>query len=226
MRSALRQALAIAAKDVRSELRSRTALITALAFAALVLVVFNFARDSTRVSGAMLAPSALWITATFATMTTLTRAFSVELEHGALDGLLLAPVPREAIYLGKLLGNLAFAFMIELVSLPLTVLFFNLDLGAALGGIVVALALATVGFVAVGTVFGALVARLRFAELLLPMLLLPFLVPPLVGGVQLTARLLDGQHLADAAGWVRLLFVYDVVFVTLSLLVFPRLVDE
>jgi heme exporter protein B len=226
MGKALRQAMAIAAKDVRAELRSRTSLVTAIGFAALVLVIFNFARDPTRLQASLLAPSALWITSTFAAMTTLTRAFGVETESGALDALRLAPIPREAIYLGKFLGNLAFAVVVEGITLPLFILFFNVSLGDALLGVVAVLLIATIGFTAAGTLFGALVAKLRQAELLLPLLVLPFLVPPLVGGVQLTARLLDGQRLGDAAGWLRLLLVYDVVFVVVGLLVFPSVFDE
>lgn len=223
----IRLALVIARKDLRAELRSRTALITALAFASLVLVLFEFARDPTRLTASLLAPSALWITGTFAATLTLGRAFGTELEHGAMDGLLLAPVPREAIYLGKWLGALGFALLIDLLVLPLTVLFFNLRVTPeATASLVLVLILAKIGFTVVGTVFSALVAKLRSRELLLPLLVLPFLVPPLVAGVQLTARLLDGQTLGDASGWFRLLLAYDLVFAVGGLLVFPRLLDE
>ncbi len=144
-------ALAIAAKDIRAELRSRTALQSALVFAALVLVVFNFSRDPTILTATDLAPSVLWVTFALAAMVTLNRAFTVERENGAIDGLLLAPVPREALFLGKLLANLAFVGTVELVTLPLFVLFFNVSLGRALPGLLGVTALATVGFVAVGT---------------------------------------------------------------------------
>jgi len=223
----IRLALTIATKDLRAELRSRTALVTALAFAALVLVLFEFARDPTRLTAALLAPSAVWITGTFAATLTLGRAFSTEQDHHAMDGLLLAPVPREAIFIGKWLGALAFALAIDVLIVPLAVLFFNLRMTAeALAGIALVLVLAKVGFTAVGTVFSALVAKLRSKELLLPLLVLPFLVPPLIGGVQATARLLDGQPLSDVSGWLRLLLAYDLVFVVGGLLVFPRLLDE
>jgi heme exporter protein B len=105
---ALRLALVIAGKDIRAELRSRTALLSAVVFAALVLVVFNFARDPTALSATDLAPSVLWVTFALAAMVALNRAFTIEREHGALDGLLLAPVPRGALFGGKLLANLAF----------------------------------------------------------------------------------------------------------------------
>jgi len=226
MPDALRLALAIAAKDIRLELRSRTALLSAIVFSALVLVVFNFARDPTALAAIDLAPSVLWVTFAFGAVIALNRAFYVERENAALDGILLAPVPRGALYVGKLLANLAFVGVVEAVALPLFVLFFNVSMGHALPGILGVTALATVGFVAVGTIFSAMVVRTRFAELMLPVLLLPFMVPPLVGAVQVTARLLAGRPLSEMEGWLRLLTLYDVVFVTLCILVFPAVVDE
>ena len=223
---ALRLALTIAAKDIRAELRSRTALLSAVVFAALVLVIFNFARDPTAVAAVDLAPSVLWVTFALAAMVALNRAFMVERENGAIDGLLLAPVPRGAVFVGKLVANLAFVGTVEAVALPLFVLFFNVDLGHALPGLVGVTLLATVGFVAVGTIFSAMAVRTRFAELMLPVLLLPFMVPPLIGAVQVTARLLAGRPLSEMVGWLRLLALYDVVFVTLCTMAFASVVDE
>ncbi len=226
LRDGLRAALAIAAKDLRAEARSRTALVAAVALAALMLVVFNLARDPTALRPQLVAPSALWITCTFASMTALGRAFQIESENGALDALLLAPVPREAIYLGKLLGNLLFVGIVEAVTLPLLVLFFNLDLRGSLPGLVLVAVLTSIAFVAVGTVFGAVSVRVRYRELLLPLLLLPFMVAPLVSAVHITSSILDGRSLASNAGWLRLLVSYDIVFVTMGFLVFPALLDE
>ncbi len=226
MPEAIRLAFVIAAKDIRAELRSRTALLSALVFAALVLVIFNFARDPTVLAATDLAPSVLWVTFAFAAMLGLNRAFNVEREHGALDGLLLAPLPRSSLFWGKLLANLAFVGVVEAVTLPLFVLFFNVDLSAALPGIIGTAALATVGFVAAGTVFSAMAVRTRFAELMLPVLLLPFMVPPLVGAVQVTSRLMAGRPLSEMLGWLRLLALYDIVFLTISTLTFAAVVDE
>jgi heme exporter protein B len=222
----LRAALAVCAKDLRVEHRSKTALISAIAFAALVLVIFNFARDPASASREALAPSVLWITFTFSGVIALNRSFALERENAALDGLLLAPVSRSAIFLGKYLANLAFVFTVEAVTLPLFVLFFGVDLDGALGGIVFTAVLATAGFVAVGTIFAAMTVRTRFAELMLPLLVLPFLIPPLIGAVQVTARLLAGRPVSEIAGWFRILALYDLVFVTLCLLLFPSLMDE
>jgi heme exporter protein B len=222
----LRVAIAVAAKDLRVERRSKTALVSAMAFAALVLMIFNFARDAAALSREMLAPSALWITFAFSGVIALNRSFALEREHGALDGLLLAPVSRGALFVGKYLANLTFVLTVEAVALPLFVLFFGVDLGGALGGIVVTAILATAGFVAVGTVFAAMTVRTRFAELMLPLLVLPFLLPPVIGGVQVTARLLAGRPMSEIMGWLRILALYDLVFVTLCLLLFPSLMDE
>lgn len=226
MASAIRAMLSIAMRDIRAELRSRTALTSALVFAALVLVVFNFARDPTRLGTADLAPSALWITFAFAAMTTLNRAFAVEKENGAWDLLRLAPVAPEAVFAGKLLANLAFVFTVEAVALPLFVIFFNRPIWHILLPIVGISVLATIGFVAVGTLFSAMAVRTRFAELMLPVLLLPFMLPPLIGAVQVTARLFGGRPLSEVAGWLRLLAVHDIVFVTLTILIFPAVADE
>ena len=189
-------------------------------------MIFNFARDPTVIRAQDLAPSALGVTITFAATTALNRAFAVELDHGALDGLLLAPVGREAIYLGKLLGNLVFTGIVQLITIPLFVLFFNLDLHGTLPSILLLAFLATVGFTAVGTVFSALTVRVQFAELMLPVLLLPFMIPPLIGAVQVTARLLSGRPLSEVSAWLRLLAVYDLVVVTIALLLFSAVVDE
>lgn len=216
----------LAAKDLRVEVRSRTALVSAVVFAALVLVVFNFAREPASVSPATLAPSVLWVTFTFASMLTFNRGFALERENAAMDGLLLSPLPRGALFFGKYLANLGFVATVEAVTLPLFVLFFNVGLGSALPGLLLVTALATIGFVAVGTVFSAIVVRTRFADLMLPVLLLPFLVPPIIGAVQVTTRLLAERPLSEQATWLRFLGVYDVAFITLCALVFPALFDE
>jgi heme exporter protein B len=222
----LRHAWLLARKDLLVEFRSRTAILSAAVFTVLVLMVFNFGRDPTAARAVDLAPSILWVTFTFAAMLALNRAFQLELENQALDGLLLAPVSRASLYLGKLLANLIFVAVVEAIGLPLFALFFNvavLPVAVPLAGVI---ALATVGFVAVGTLFSAMTARTRFAELLLPVLLLPFMIPPLIWAVLATAKLLADRPLSEAVGWLRLLAAYDIVFVALAFLLFPATVNE
>ncbi len=226
MGEALRDAWAIARKDLRLEFRSRTAILSALVFTVLVLLVLNFGRDPTAVAAVDLAPGILWVTFTFAAMLALNRAFQLELENQALDGLLLAPVSATSLYWGKLIANLAFVAVVEAVGLPVFVLLFNVPVAHALFPLLGVIALATVGFVAVGTLFSAMVIRTRFAELMLPVLLLPFLIPPLIGAVQATARLLAARPVSEVAGALRLLAAYDIVFVLLATLLFPHTVRE
>ncbi|HEY3279177.1 MAG TPA: heme exporter protein CcmB [Gemmatimonadales bacterium] len=226
MDSLLRHAWRLARKDLLVEFRSRTAILSAVVFTVLVLVVFNFGRDPTAVAAVDLAPSILWVTFTFAAMLALNRAFQLELENQALDGLLLAPVHRASIYLGKLLANLAFVAAVECVGLPLFALFFNVRVLPVLVPLAGVIALATVGFVAVGTLFSAMTARTRFAELLLPVLLLPFMIPPLIWAVLATGALLAGRPLSEIGGWLKLLAAFDLAFIVVAFLLFPATVNE
>ena len=129
----VRHAWAVAAKDLLVEFRSRTGILSAGVFVVLVLMVFNFGRDPTAVSNLVLAPSILWVTFTFAAILALNRAFQLELENQALDGLLLAPIGRGSIYLGKLVANLLFVATIEVLGVPLVALFFNVEVWSHIG---------------------------------------------------------------------------------------------
>lgn len=226
MGDTVRVVLALVAKDLRIEWRTKTAFVSALVFAVLVLAILYFARDPTDVSDLAIAPSALWVTFTFAAMLGLNRAFLVERENLALDGILLAPTPRPAIFLGKMLGNLLFVGLVEAVSVPLFILFYNIPLAERLPLMVGVTAMATVAFVAVGTLLSSMVVRTRFAELMLPVLLLPFLIPPVVGAVQVTARILAGRPVAEMAGWLKLLGAFDVAFCVLAVLLYEVTLDE
>ena len=222
----LAQAWIIAAKDLRLEFRSRTAFLSSLVFTALVLAIFNFARDPTVISGSDLAPGVLWITFSFAGLLGLNRAFALERENRTLDGLRLAPVDPTALYLGKAIANLVFVGTVEAIALPLFALFFNVPVLPVLGPLAGVIALATVGFVALGTLLSAIAVNTRFAELMLPVLMLPFLVPPITGAVQLTARIFAARPFAELTAWLKLLAGYDVVVIVTALLVFEFTLEE
>ena len=123
---------AIVVKDATVEWRTKTAFMSAVVFAILVLSILYFARDPTAVSSLDIAPGALWVTFTFAAMLGLNRAFLLERENQAIDGMLLTPVPRTAIFVGKMSGNLLFVGFVELISVPLFVLFYNVSLAGRL----------------------------------------------------------------------------------------------
>ncbi len=224
--SGLRAAWAIAGKDLRIEWRSRTALLTASLFGILVQLVVVFGWDNATVSRTMIAPSVLWITVTLSSLVALNRAFLLEREHGALEGILAAPVDRAALFWGKWFANLVFVLAVVAVAFPLWVLFFNVTLSAALLGVLGLAVLGAIGFTAVGTVFSAMTVRTRYAELLLPVLMLPFMLPPVFFAAQATVRVLGHRPVGELWGWLRLLALFDLVFLVLATLLFPAVVDE
>ena len=221
-----RAACVIAAKDLRIELRNRTALLTAVAFAVLVQLTFVFAREAGSVSLGALAPSVLWITLSLSALLVLNRAFLLEREHAALEAMLLAPVPRSAIFWGKWLANVTLVGGVLLVAMPLWILFFNVTPSLRLLGVLGLAMLAVLGFVAAGTLFAAMTARTRYAELLLPVLLLPFLMPPIFAAASAANRVLAGRPFGEIAGWLRILTLFDIVFLVVGSLLFSHVVDE
>ncbi len=220
------EVLALVGKDLAIELRTKTALVSALVFAVLVLAILYFARDATAVAAFDVAPGVLWVTFTFAGILGLNRAFLLERENNAIDGLRLTGISPTAIFLGKMVGNLAFVGFVELVSLPLFVLFYDLGIWRQLPALMVVIVMATFAFVAVGTILSAMVVRTRFSEVMLPVLLLPFLVPPVVSAVQITWRILAQRPLSEMTGWLSLLGAFDVVFFLLALLLFEAIIVE
>ncbi len=222
--SFLRKVLAIVWKDVRAELRTKDILSSMLVFAGLSVLIFQFAFDLRADNVRLVLPGVLWIAITFAGVLGLNRSFILEQDRGSLEGLLLAPVDRSAIYFGKLIGNLLFIFIVELLLLPLMTVLFNVSLLSP--ALLLVLALGTVGYAAVGTLFAALSINTRAREVMLPILLFPVMVPVFVAGVQAVSELLEGETLAGIARWVQLLVAYDAIFIAAAMLLFDYVVEE
>ena len=216
----------VARKDLKIEFRTRTAFFAVLVFAILGVAIFYFAWDSTAVAAVDLAPGVLWVIFIFSGLLSLQRSFGVEQADRAMDGLLLSPIDREAIFLGKALANLVFVAGILLVTIPAVVLLYNLPLGRTLVILFAIALLAAVGLVAVGTLFSAMAANTRLAELLLPMLSLPFFVPVVYGAAQATSALLAGRPTAEAWPFLKLLIAFDLVFLFACTLAFPFTLEE
>lgn len=219
------QTLAIAGKDLRLELRSRERLVSMLVFAVLVAVVFSFALNPAVRAGTV-AGAMLWVMVLFTGMLGLGRSFAMEREQEAMTGILLAPVDRGAIFLGKFLSNLVLLSVVELVAFPLFALFFRLAMGRAAGGIALVVLLASIGFMALGTLFSAMAAGTRMGETLLPVLLLPLLVPVVIFAAGATQRLLAGRPMAEIAGNLKMLLAFDVIFLVVCTLAFGAVVEE
>ena len=220
----LRKVYAIVWKDVRAELRTKDILSSMLVFAALAVVIFQFAFDLRADNARLVLPGVVWIAITFSGVLGLNRSFILEQDRGSMEGLLLAPMDRSVIYFGKLIGNLLFIFAVELVLLPLASLFFNVWIVTP--SVLLVVFLGTIGFAAVGTLFAALSVNPRAREVMLPILLFPIMVPVLIPGVRATGALLDGETLKEVAQWLRLLVAYDVIFIAAAFLLFDFVVEE
>lgn len=223
---ALAAAWLIARKDLAIEFRTRTAFLSALVFAVLAIAIFYFTWDTSIVTAADRAPGVLWVVLTFSALLGLHRSFGLEEHDRGIDALLVSPVSRESIYLGKAIGNLIFLVAVQLVAIPALALFYNLRLGGEMLIVFGIVLLAMIGIVAVGTLFSAMAVNTRLAELLLPMLSLPFFVPVLLSGAQGTGVVLAGRPLAEAWPWLRILVAFDIVFVVACTLAFPFTLEE
>ncbi len=221
-----RAAWLVARKDLAIEFRTKSAFYSALVFSLLAIVVFYFAWDPTAVASVDLAPGVLWVIFIFSGLLGLNRSFGMELADRALDALLVAPVPREAIFAGKALANLLFVMGVQLLVVPAVFLVYNLAFGVELL-VVLGLALvAAIGLVAVGTLFSAMVSNTRLAELLLPMLALPFFVPIVLAAAQTSSRVIAGRPVAESLPWLQMLVAFDIVFVSACTLAFPYTLED
>ncbi len=220
----LRHIAVIIHKDITAELRTKEMFSSMFVFALLSVVVFNFAFELRVADVTTIAPGVLWVSVTFAGMLGLNRSFVLEKDQGCLDGLLLAPVDRSAIYFGKMLGNFLFITVVETVILPIFSALFSVNLIQP--WILVVLLLGSLGFSGVGTLFSAMTVHTRAREVLLPILLFPVVVPALIAAVKLTAGFLDGQALADMANWMQLLVAFDIILIAVSYMTFDYVVEE
>ncbi len=220
----LRKVLAIVQKDLAVELRTKEMLSSMFVFSLLVIVIFNFAFELRVQNVRKVAPGVLWVTFTFAGMLGLSRSFVLEKDKGCLEGLLLCPVDRSAIYFGKMLGNVIFMTVVEAIILPIFSVLFNISLFQPL--LLLIVVLGTLGFAGVGTLFSAMAVHTRAREVMLPVLLFPVVVPAMIAAVKATGGILDGQAFSEIAHWVRLLAVFDVVFLAISFMAFDYVVEE
>jgi heme exporter protein B len=213
----------IVGKDLSLERRSREMLSSMFIFALIVILVFSFSFDLRVERASQVAPGVLWVAIMFAGMLGLARSFVLERDQGCLDGLLLCPVDRSVLYLGKLIGNVLFISMTEVIILPLCFALFNLSFRLLL---IPVLLMGTIGFSTVGTLVSAMTVHARAREVLLPVLVFPLILPAIIAAVKVTGGILDGQPWSEMGNWLQLLIGFDVVFGTVSFMVFDYVVEE
>ena len=214
----IRQALAVARKDISLELRTKESLNAAGAFAITILLLFSFAFDPTAEMLHDIAGGLLWLVFAFAGALVFNQGFARELQNECLDVLLASPVPPASLVLGKAMASFVSLIAIELVSLFVFGVFYNVVWTSRLGLLGAILFLGTWGISMAGAVFGALTVNLRLRELMLPVIIYPLLIPLLIAAIELTNAALTNQPLAGSQLlWGRILIVFDVVFTALAL---------
>ncbi len=215
---------AVAKKDLLLEVRNREIVISILVFSGLVFIIFNFAIELTSANRDTVGPGVLWVAVAFASVLGLNRSFIIEKDGNALDGLLLTPVGRDTILIGKTVGNFVFMVAALVVLLPIFTALFDVNV---LKGEVIVIALLTVlGLSTVGTMFAALSVNTRAREIMLPVLFLPIAVPILISAVEGTARVTEGGGWGDALQWIEILAAFDLVFIVAALLTFQFLLED
>ncbi|HEU4564693.1 MAG TPA: heme exporter protein CcmB [Gemmatimonadaceae bacterium] len=224
-RHELARVRAVAWKDLTTERRTKANFNAVVFFAGLTLLLFGFALGPDADALRAAAAGVLWLTVLFSGVLAFNRSYQLELESGALETLLLYPGERWSIFVGKLIANLAFVLLVELIVVPIAGILFHVPLFDPLPGLAGVLILGTFGFVTLGTFYAAMASRLRAREVLLPLLLFPMLIPLLVGAVEATKALLVGDPMGDAKAWVRLLGAFDIIFLVAAVLAFEHVIE-
>lgn len=215
--------LAIVWKDILSEVRTREIATSLVAFALLVIVVVSFALEPGELTSPV-AAGILWVAFTFAGVLGLSRSFVMEKDKGCLQGLMLCPVDRSLIYLGKMLSIVVFMLVVEAIILPVFVILLDQPLFPP--QLAVIALLATIGFAAVGTLFSALAVNTRARDVMLPLLFLPVASPVIIAAIRSSGLALSGESWGAIASWLGIMAAFDVIFLVVSPLVFEFVIEE
>jgi heme exporter protein B len=214
----LRHSLSVAGKDLRSELRTKESLNAAISFAIVILVLFSFAVDPSAGQMREISGGLLWLVFAFAGALILNRSFARETANDCLDVLVASPVSGASLFFGKALANWTLLLIVELVSLPVFGVLYNMSWARNPLLLAAVLILATWGVTVIGTVFSALTVNLRLRELMLPVLIYPMMIPALMAAMRLTTILVVGESVpAEDWIWFRLLIGFDIIFTSLAL---------
>ena len=222
--SFLKAMFAITWKDLTAEFRSREIFSAMLVFSLLVILIFNFALELDIATRQSVTAGVLWVTFAFAGTLGLNRSMAVEKDRGCLDGLLLAPADRSAIYFGKVISNLVFMLIVEAIVLPVYSFLYNVNLFNA--GLWLVILLGSIGYIAVGTLLASMAVQARTRDVLLPILLFPVAVPILITAVKASEGFLAGSDFNTIYAPLSLLIGYDVIFIAVAYMVFDYVVEE
>ncbi len=224
MRSYLNAVRAVVWKDLTAEWRTRENLTAMLVFALLTVLIFNFALELDIQAQESLSAGVLWVTFIFSGTIGLNRSMAAEKDRGCLDGLLLAPVDRSVIYFGKVIGNMIFMLLVEIIILPIYSFLFQVPVFQP--GFLLVVLLGSIGYVAVGTLLATMVIQVRTRDILLPILLFPLTLPVVIAAVKASQGFLEFVPISEISTWLNLLVVYDLIFIAVAFMVFDYVVEE
>ncbi len=216
--------MSILRKDFQAEFRSRELVGSMGLFALLSVLIFSFALELDKIARTESISGVLWVTVVFASILGLNRSMAMERDQGNFDALLLAPVNRAAIFVGKLVGNFVFTLLIGLMLLPLMTILYNVSLFN--GWLIAVLVMGTLGFTTLGTLLAAMTVQTRAREALLPIVMMPVVLPMLLASVRASTSILNGTPQDDWIQWVQIIVVLDVIYVTMCYLLFEFVVEE
>ena len=222
--SFLRAIFAVVQKDLMAEYRSRELVSSMMVFAVLVIFIFNYALNLEPTLRTKVTSGVLWVTFVFAGNIGLNRAMAVEKDRGCLDGLLLAPVDRAAIYFGKVISTLIFMLLVELIMLPIYGLFYNINLFNP--GLLLVILLGSIGYTSVGTLLSSMAVQTRTRDILLPIILFPIIIPIVLASVDASGKFLMNEELIKIQPSLTLLIALDVIFTSIAFMVFDYVVEE
>jgi heme exporter protein B len=223
--SFLSATLAVIRKDLTAEFRSRELLSAMLVFSLLVIIIFNFALELNIKERQTVTAGVLWATFAFAGTLGLNRSMAMEKDRGCLDGLLLAPVDRAAIYFGKVISNLVFMFVVEAITLPLYAVLYN-EARIFQSGFLLVILLGSIGYTSVGTLLASMAVETRTRDVLLPILLFPVTIPVLLLAIRACNGILGGSTMEEIMPLLNMLIAYDVIFTAVAFMVFDNVVEE
>lgn len=222
----MKKILAFLIKDLKNEYRTKELFSSMFTFSLLVIVIFNFSFNFSRELVENAIPSFMWISFLFAGVLGLSRSFSIEKENEAIKGTLLTPTSRSILFISKFFSNLIFLMMVEIILIPLFIIFFNYDMKGSLYALIFIIFAGTCGFVSVGTLFSAMSINTRLREVILPILLFPIILPLLINAVRVTQTILNGKSLENVWYSIELIIAFDIIFLVASALVYEYVVED
>lgn len=216
----------IVEKDLLLELKSKEVVVSMLLFSLLVVIVFSFIFEPGAAYKDNLVGGILWMAIIFSGVLGLNKSMLNEITGGNLNALLLAPVDRSAVFFGKVFSNFLFLIIMEIITVPIFMVFYNINIFANSLMSIVVLALGTYGFAVLGTLFSLISVKTKTREIMLPLLLLPILIPIILAGIQCMNIYILGDDVAESYKWLKLIGAFDIIFTAVIYAIFDYIVEE